>query len=172
MDVRKLLVASLLIAFAVSTYAQACDNENPGVGTVTVTAEHSRACAVFEWSISRPATHAAIDFNNYVVTVAGGSVGTGDYNTDSTEYKACTVEGGETITINVMAYDGNKLGYFCSNDANTSIRIGESMDAARLFVYNIFIAMAAVVSVIIIAAVALVIFGKKGVLKIPGIGGK
>lgn len=165
MDVRKIILATFVLLLAANVIAATCaNNDDPGIGKVSITkAEHSKACVQFKWSYTATTLHASMDRNGYTVNVSGGRVGTGDYNTNATEYWACTVDGGEKINITVIGYDGNKEGHFCTNDANASVTIGESADAAKLLIYNLMLALAAIIVIVILLVVAVLVFKQTGI---------
>lgn len=150
---RKLLLLGFFLLFASSALAVSCSNENPYAGTVSVAGEYASACAKFTWTISRPADHAAMDFNNYVVSIVGTGVSE-DFNTRSNSHNACTVAGGDSVVISVKAYDGNKAGMVCSNDANTIVWSGISANAMRLLSYNIFSTFANLAGLIVLMSIA------------------
>ena len=145
-----------------SGLAQVCANEKDG-STVTVTGTLSGLCANFDWTKSNDAVYVAADFNNYVVTVTsslGSDLSTGDFNTRTASYSACPIDSGETVTINVMAYDSNKDGSHCSNDANTSVRIGTTTGSVQYLVYQIFVGIGGIIALLIMAVIAIMILSK------------
>ena len=155
-------LALLVLLLASSGYARVCSNHTPAT-TMSVTGTLSGVCANFAWARSNVATYVAADFNNYIVTVTsslGSSLSTGDFNTNSTSYRACPIDSGETITIDVMSYDGNKLGMFCSNDANTSVRIGTTTGSVQFLVYQIFTGIGGIILLLIMAIIAIMILAK------------
>jgi len=155
-------LALLVLLLANGGFAAVCASQTPA-STVSVTGTLSGVCANFAWTRSNAATYASMDFNNYIVTVTsnlGSDLSTGDFNTNSTSYKACPIDSGETVTINVMSYDGNKLGHYCSNDANTSVRIGTTTGSVQYLVYQIFTGIGGIILLLILSIIAIMILAK------------
>ena len=152
----------LVLLLANGGFAAVCAKQTPA-STVSVTGTLSGVCANFAWTKSNAATYASMDFNNYIVTVTsnlGSDLSTGDFNTRSASYSACPIDSGETVTINVMSYDGNKLGHYCSNDANTSVRIGTTTGSVQFLVYQIFTGIGGIILLLIMAIIAIMILAK------------
>ena len=160
----------LVVLMAGGGFAQVCANPKLD-STVTVTGTISGICANFDWTKSNDAVYVAADFNNYVVTVTsslGSDLSTGDFNTRTASYNACPMDSGETVTINVIGYDGNADGHFCSNDANTSVKIGTTTGSVQYLVYQIFTGLAGIIVLLILAIIAVMILAKFNIGKVIG----
>lgn len=120
------------------------------------------ACAVFTWDAASSA-----DFNNYVVSTTSNNASFNgvDTNTKANSIVFCTLQDSEWVKAIVYRIDGNVDGFFMNDypDVNATINPGTMVQAGQYLVYQVMIAIAAIVSLVIIVLVTIVILAKLGI---------
>ena len=151
-----LFSGSAFAAFDATTFTRSLN-----VPTVVITtADYQQACAFFAWRGANDA-----DFNNYVVRLtSNNSEFNMDVNTRNTWYNACTIVPGEWVKAVVYRVDGNADGYYLNTepDANATVNPGTMAQSGLYLMYNVLVAIAGIVALVVLATVMAVLFKKTG----------
>jgi len=167
MDVRKILLASIALLL-LAGMAAAIDCPGYGIKSgehpIGITTAESGGCFKFKWTRSND-----IDFNNYIVNVDStyDDHDLADTNYTGNEYNICPVTEGESVTLQIYAYDGNAEGHFCGPDYNAKIGIGTVVDSGRYFTYTLLIVFGSIIGALLMVGVAMYAIRKMDISVLP-----
>jgi len=157
-----LFLAGSAAAFDPTAFTR-CEAGTAAAASVTnLTGEWKDACAVFEWDAVSDD-----DFNNFVVTTTSNNDAFNglDVNLTAGAYTLCTLQDSQWVKAIVYRVDGNADGY-CLNiepDANVTVNPGTMTQAGRYLAFNVMVAFAGLIGLIIIVVVMIVVLKRMGI---------
>ena len=162
-----ILALAVLLLFsgsAAAAFSTTAFTRSPAVPTVVITAgDYENACADFRWQAVQSDTNG--DFNTFVVRLtSNNSAFNIDVNTRAARYTACTIVPGDWVKATIYRVDGNAEGLYLNKfpDANITVNPGTMTQSGLYLMYNVLVAIAGIVALVVLATVMALVFKKTG----------